>query len=489
MLLLRDEALRAANIRLLEQHLAAIREVHSGQSDLRALHAAKLIDTLAAASGSQLYGDSLDEWRDDEAVTAARSLSTDEILAKFAALPLLERARLRSRSKDAFTRTTDQFLHYYESSGTTGDPVAAPKSVDDLVVNTVNIGEMWGRLLTKEDRALNLINGPFAPAGYQLEKVLEYLGVMSLRLWVDNVTGDYTRVLRIISELSINTYVGAPSRLLEMIHFAIRHNEPLPAFDHLLLLAEQTGSGFLAHLERLTGAKAYVGCYGSSETGTIAATCEQGRMHLHTQSYLLELLDDDGIRVVDGSSDRGELVVTTLDLPARPLIRYRTGDLVEVDGEPCPCGLLPPVLRTLGREQDVLTMAGGGVRQEDFEAALWSDPLAGGQPGPTVLNYMLVLRGTDVVCLVTTDEVPGLGWPQVTARRLSGLFEGRNLVVRSVESLPPLASLGSYVGWKLSRVLDLGDPRMWERLPAPIDVVVRETLASIEATTGLRPAA
>jgi len=56
--------------------------------------------------------------------------------------------------------------------------------VEDLVVNTMNIGEMWGRLLRPGDTALILINGPFAPAGYQFEKVLEYLSVMSIRSWV-----------------------------------------------------------------------------------------------------------------------------------------------------------------------------------------------------------------------------------------------------------------------------------------------------------------
>ena len=484
MLLLRDEVLRAHNARLLEQHLAVIRDVHAGRCDLSALYATKLIDTLTIAAQAKLYEESLRDWRKEKLVARARAQSPDSILREtFAALPLLSKEKLREQSRDAFTRSADKFLHYYESSGTTGDPVAAPKSVDDLVVNTTNIGELWGRLLTVQDRALNLINGPFAPAGYQFEKVLEYLGVMSLRLWVDNVTGNYTRVLRLISELAVNTYVGSASRLLEMIHFALHHGEPLPAFDHLLLVAEQTGPAFLRHLERVTGARAYVGCYGSSETGTLSVTCEYGQMHLQSQSYVFELRDEHGIRLVDGGADRGELIVTTLDLPARPLIRYCTGDLVEVDGERCGCGLTPPVMRTLGRAQDVVAMADGGVRQDDFEEALWGDEV----PGPNVLSYMLVLRGRDVVCLVTIDKDPVDGWTDTIATRLGPLFAGKTFVVRVVQTLPPLASLGSYVGWKLSRVLDLSKPEMWDRLPAPIDVVVRKTLAEIETTTGLRP--
>lgn len=104
-------------------------------------------------------------------------------------------------------------------------------------------------------------------------------------------------------------------------------------------MAEQTGPSFVRHLERLTGGTAYVCSYGSSETGTTAVTCRERNLHLQTQSYLLELHDDTGTRPVDGSADRGELVVTTLDLPARPLLRYRTGDRVEITGETCACGV------------------------------------------------------------------------------------------------------------------------------------------------------
>ena len=485
MLLLRDEVLRAHHMSLVESHLRTVRAVHAGTDDLSALQARKLLDTLAVAARSRLHAESLRDWRDDRTLAEARALPADVVLTKLlSSVPLLDRGELRARSRDAFTRQVTSFLHYYESSGTTGDPVAAPKAVDDLVVNTMNIGEMWGRILDPSDTALILINGPFAPAGYQFEKVLEYLGVLSMRLWVDNVTGDYTRVLRLAAELHANVYVGTASRLLELVHFAVRNGMPPPRFDRLLLMAEQTGDNLLRHLEQLTGATAYVASYGSSETGTTAVTCERGRLHLQLQSYLLELHDERGTRLVDGGPDSGELVVTTLDLPARPLVRYRTGDLVETTGEPCPCGLALPVMRTLGRRQDVITFGGVNIRQEDFEAELWSG--AGG--GSIVLDYMLVVRGHEVVCLVTTDQPPSGSWVAATTDRLGSSFAGRRFGIGVVDALPPLASMGSYAGWKLSRVLDLDNTRAWSGLPAPIEAVLRQTLQQVEASTGLRPA-
>ncbi|MFR9772107.1 phenylacetate--CoA ligase family protein [Nocardia sp. SC052] len=475
MLLLRDDDTRAKNQRLLAEHTALVRSVYAGTADLDRVHAAKLLETVRAAGRSKMYEDSVPAGLLEELDTGT-PIPTERVLTEILpSLPFLGKKELGRFGQSAFTRPLDEFLHYYESSGTTGDPAAAPKALDDLLINTVNIGEMWARLLQPKDIALILINAPFAPAAYQFEKALEYLQVMSLRPWVDNITGDYTRVLRLIDQLGVNVFIGPPSRLLEMVQFAHRAELPAPKFDRLLLMAEQTGPSFRRHLERLTGATSFVSSYGSSETGTPAVTCERGQLHLQPQSFLLELVDETGIRRVDGRSDRGELVITTLDLPARPLLRYRTGDLVDIDGTPCGCGLHTAVLRTQGRSQDLIVLDRTGIRQNDLEQAVWEEPL----PDATVFNYMVVVRGRQIVFLVTYDGDPAGPWTAVLTDRLRALFGGLEVTVRPVEKLPPLASLGQYLGWKLSRVLDLDEEQNWARLPAPIDAVVRQTLSEL----------
>ncbi|MEV7187867.1 hypothetical protein [Kitasatospora sp. NPDC093102] len=482
MLLLRDPAQRQDAAERLDSHTALIHRTWQGQ-DPADRYGAKLATTLAAAVRSPMYAGTL-TGELAERLRSDTPLPPAEALDAFAALPFLGKKEFGGHGAGAFTRPLSEFLHYYESSGTTGDPAPAPKAVDDLLVNTLNIGETWGRLLQPADVALILINAPFAPAAYQFEKVLEYLGVMSFRPWVDNITGDYTRVLRLISELNANVYVGPPSRLLELAQFSQLSGLPLPRFDRLLLMAEQTGPSFLRHLERLTGGTAYVGSYGSSETGTLAVTCEHRRLHLQLQSYLLEI--DDGERTTvlgpGGEPVQGELIVTTLDIPSRPLLRYRTGDLVRIETDPCDCGIRLPVLRTLGRAQDVLLLAQNNIRQDDLEEALWAEAL----PGASVFNYMLVLRGKTIVCLVTTDGTPDGSWSEVLEQRLAPLFEEYTVTVHPVEKLPPLASLGQYLGWKLSRVLDLNEEANWGRLPAPLTSLVRESLAQVAQATGVQ---
>ncbi|MFC9862045.1 MULTISPECIES: phenylacetate--CoA ligase family protein [unclassified Streptomyces] len=511
MLLLRDTTTTRELADAVRDHTALVRDSHAGHPDQASL-GRKFTATLRAAAGSGLYEGTLGPALVAKAAGTEPERAIGDLLTE---LPFLPKKALSEGGHRAFTRGLSEFLHYYESSGTTGNPVAAPKALDDLVANTINIGELWARILSPADRALILINAPFAPAAYQFEKVLEYLQVLSLRPWVDNITGDYTRVLRLTRELGVNVFVGPPSRLLEMIQFAYRNDEPVPAFEKLFLMAEQTGPAFVRHLERLTGARAYVAAYGSSETGTTAVTCEHRNLHLQTQSYVLELDDASGTRRVDGRPDRGELVVTTLDILARPLLRYRTGDLVEITGTDCPCGVATPLLRTLGRSQDLITLEGNGIRQNDFESAIWAgeengdtghirhtDDAAGQagkagagadadgsrlpvpRPGTThVLNYMLVIRDRTILCLATTTGEADAAWTEATTRRIAGLFPGYELALRPVEKLPPLASLGQYLGWKLSRVLDLNDDRNWDRLPAPIRGVVETTLAEYASTT------
>lgn len=456
----------------LDRHLDVVSRIFAGdldpRADLRALHAAKLADTLVAAARTPLYR----SWLPVLLREGILGRPLEEMLQR---IPLLRKFDSSDRSYEAFSLPIRQFLHYYETSGTTGQPAATPKALDDLIINTVNIGEMWARLLTPRDVALILIITPLGPAPYQFEKVFEYLGIMSVRPWVDYIDGDYTKVLDLIDKLSVNVFVGAPSRLLAMIQFAVRQGRPVPRFEHLLLIAEQTGPAHLGQLSRLTGARAHVGTYGSSETGTTAVTCERSQLHLQLQSYIAELRDDRGTRLVDGSADSGELVVTTLDLPGRPLLRYRTGDLVEIDGQPCPCGLALPVVRTRGRASDVLTMPGGAVRQEFLETVLWSDQL----PGPTVLNYMLVIQSDAIVCLVTTDVPADDGWARRMAQRIAPLFPIHRVAVRPVDVLSPLSSLSGDLGWKLSRVLDLTDERAWDRLPATLRAVVQATFKEI----------
>ena len=95
--------------------------------------------------------------------------------------------------------------------------------------------------------------------------------------------------------------------------------------------------------------------YGQAERVAAIGSCERGNYHVLTDYGGVELLD-----LPDGSC---ELVGTTLNNPAMPLSRYRTGDRVlPGSGKPCACGrVFPTVKAVIGRQERVVTLPDGRV--------------------------------------------------------------------------------------------------------------------------------
>src|SRR4051794_25872725 len=114
MLLLRDTAQTAAAHHLAAEHTALVDSNHRGTADLAAVHADKLVATLAAAAESKLYLHTY-----DDALRAGLPKAGDGDPAVvmreiFPALPLLGKGDLATYGSDAFTRPLTEFLHYYE---------------------------------------------------------------------------------------------------------------------------------------------------------------------------------------------------------------------------------------------------------------------------------------------------------------------------------------------------------------------------------------
>jgi phenylacetate-CoA ligase len=93
-------------------------------------------------------------------------------------------------------------------------------------------------------------------------------------------------------------------------------------------------------------------------------------MHVLEEDYLPEVIAPDGTPTRPGED--GELVVTNLGRTGSPLIRYRTGDVVRADPEPCPCGRswLRLVGGVRGRTDDMLYVRGNNLYPSSIEAVV-----------------------------------------------------------------------------------------------------------------------
>jgi phenylacetate-CoA ligase len=84
-------------------------------------------------------------------------------------------------------------------------------------------------------------------------------------------------------------------------------------------------------------------------------------LHLWEDAYILEVIDPRTLQPLR-RGETGEIVMTTLQRQATPLLRYRTRDLSHLVGGHCPCGRSHRRLaRIKGRSDDMLIVNGVNV--------------------------------------------------------------------------------------------------------------------------------
>ena len=125
-------------------------------------------------------------------------------------------------------------------------------------------------------------------------------------------------------------------------------------------------------IEKSLGIKAF-DIYGLTETSGpgVAFECEEQRgMHINEDHFLAEIIDPEtGAVLPDG--EKGELVFTSLDKEAFPLLRYRTRDICVLSHERCSCGrTFVRMCKPMGRSDDMLIIRGVNVFPSQIETVL-----------------------------------------------------------------------------------------------------------------------
>jgi phenylacetate-CoA ligase len=140
-----------------------------------------------------------------------------------------------------------------------------------------------------------------------------------------------------------------------------------------ILGAEPWSERMRDRIEEELGIDAY-DIYGTSElSGPMFTECqEKNGAHLWGDQMLIEIIDPASGEVLENEED-GELVVTTLQKEALPLLRYRTGDLTKIYDGVCACGRTHPrMARIKGRTDDMLVIRGINVFPSQVEHVLMS---------------------------------------------------------------------------------------------------------------------
>ncbi|MEO8026693.1 MAG: AMP-binding protein [Bryobacteraceae bacterium] len=147
----------------------------------------------------------------------------------------------------------------------------------------------------------------------------------------------------------------------------------------IIVAGEPGGSiaGTRHQIEKLWPGAQVVDHHGMTEVGPVSYGCVEnpGVLHIIESSYVAEIIDpESGAALPRGST--GELVLTNLGRVGSPLIRYRTGDLVQaIDNGVCACGSKDLALQggILGRTDDMVVVRGVNVFPAAIEDVLRAD--------------------------------------------------------------------------------------------------------------------
>lgn len=128
-------------------------------------------------------------------------------------------------------------------------------------------------------------------------------------------------------------------------------------------------------IEKSLGIKAY-DIYGLTETSGpgVSFECEeQTGMHINEDHFYAEIIDPETGEVLPEGS-KGELVFTSLDKEAFPLLRYRTRDICVLTRKKCSCGRTHVKMsKPMGRSDDMLIIRGVNVFPSQIETVLLNE--------------------------------------------------------------------------------------------------------------------
>lgn len=169
-------------------------------------------------------------------------------------------------------------------------------------------------------------------------------------------------------------YLVTFSESLEHLAFTAAGAQPAESLKGLLAISDQLTPDMRTRVESSFGVRVQQN-YGLNEIGLVAARCEAGRYHVHTENCHVEIVGENGKACAPG--DIGRLIVTGLKNWAMPLFRYDTDDLARASDGACPCGrTLPSFQEIVGRYSRMAFLPDGSWRlAEKLRAAIEEAPL------------------------------------------------------------------------------------------------------------------
>ena len=379
---------------------------HKSQEALRAYQLEKVIQTLTYAKAkSRFYNAKLKEI----------DLKSIRSFKAFEEIPLTVPADIKRNAYDFVCVPPSEVerIVTLNTSGTTGDEKRIFFTHEDLNA-TIDFFQHGMQCLVGEgDKVLVLLPGAaYGSIGYLLKKAL---ALSNIECIVQGVLSDVETTAHCIEKEGITCLVGIP---MQILYLSKVKPELFKTHITKVLLSTDYVPDALVELLSDNGQCKVFNHYGMTEMGyggAVECECLRG-YHLRENDVYFEIIDPITEKPVEDGM-YGEIVFTTLNRQAMPLIRYRTGDMARFVSQPCGCGtFLRTMKKVLGRMENKLQIDGHEIYLREFDELLLGFP--------RILDYKLSVceKNSLHVTLLLADHERSVALKEEVIRRIRGHF-------------------------------------------------------------------
>ncbi|MBI4318671.1 MAG: phenylacetate--CoA ligase family protein [Chloroflexi bacterium] len=249
--------------------------------------------------------------------------------------------------------------------------------------------------------------------------------------------------IRQIIELGATVVAATPSYAIRLAQIAegMGINLATDSKVEMLLLAGEPGANVpatKAMIERAWGAHGgdFAGMTESSGLTTFECSEKPGGMHINDANFIEEVVDPIANKWLE-YGQRGERISTSFGKGVIPLLRYRTGDLVEkTPGSRCACGRTWDIYNggIIGRVDDMKLIRGTNVFPSAIEGVV--------RKHDEIHEFQIVLHKVTYIDEITVrldpkPDVSGAEWPRLMQELTKELAEAHEGLRFNVEMATP----------------------------------------------------
>lgn len=361
------------------------------RSEIEALQTERLKKTVRQCMNSEFYRRRF----------AESHIDPDDIrsLSDLSRIPFTTKQDLRDNYPFGMSAVPlSRVVRLHSSSGTTGTPTVilhTQRDLDEWANAVARCLYMVG--LRPGDIFQNSSGYGMFTGGLGFQYGAERLGMLT----VPAAAGNTKRQIKFITDFgttalhAIPSYAGRLYEVMEEMGIDPRRDTHLRT---LIIGAEPHSEEQRRRIEQMLGVKAY-NSFGMSEMcgpGVAFECTEQNGLHIWEDYYIVEIVDPMTLEPVP-EGEVGELVLTTINREAMPLLRYRTRDLTRILPGECPCGRHHLRLdRMKGRSDDMIILKGVNIFPIQIETVLMQFAELGN-------DYLITLTNEEANDLMTVE--------------------------------------------------------------------------------------